>query len=216
MNIGVREAIYICLECLVFGFLILIVALFGGYARDSLHLKADLNTQMTEIKEYRDIYEFTMGCELKTSDIHAYMNQYGDNYSGEVIDYSIDDMEIFLYWNIDNYDDNEEDFFSIGEEWSFADTKLSGEDLVRFIGKFPNEYNVMIIRKTNTELKMDRLQKEDSIEKWTMSHNMELLGENELSQFYCFGIYDDLNNRYDCIVFVDTSYIDYIIKQYGV
>ena len=49
MNIGVREAIYICLECLVFGFLILIVALFGGYARDSLHLKADLNTQMTEI-----------------------------------------------------------------------------------------------------------------------------------------------------------------------
>ena len=214
MNIGVREAIYICLECLVFGFLILIVSLFGGYARNALHTKADLNTQMTEISEYRDIYEFTMGCELKTVDISEYVNQYGTNVSKkQFIDYDIEDMEIFFSWNIDNYDDNEEDFFSIGKEWAFSQTILKGEDLIRFIGKFPNKYNIAIMQKTSNTLELNKLMKEESIEKWTMSHNMDMLGESELEDFYCFSVYDDINGKYDCIVFVETEYIDYLYEM---
>lgn len=216
MGIGVREAIYICLECLVFAILILIVSLFGGYARESLHTKGNLNAQMTEIKEYRGIYEFTMGCEIKTSDIHDYMNQYGDNLKGEIINYEFKDIELFLYWNCDNYDDDEEDYFSIGKEWAFADTMVSGEDLVRFIGKYPNQYNIVILRTTESDIKYDKLRKEDSIEKWSMSYNMELLGESEIEEFYCFGIYDDLKNRYDCIVFAETEYIEYIREYYGI
>lgn len=211
MNIGVREAIYICLECLVFAFLILIISLFSGYAKDSLHLKADLNTQMTEISEYRDIYEFTMGCELNTSDINNYL---GKSKRVEIIDYTMSNMETFFAWNVDKYNDGESDFFSIGKEWSFADTIVSGEDLVRFIGKFPNEYNIMIFRVANSQLQMNKLRKEASSEEWSMSYNMELLGDSEIKDFYCFSVYDDLKNRYDCIVFIEKAYIDYIIESY--
>ena len=217
MGIGVREAIYICLECLVFAILILIVSLFGGYARESLHTKGNLNAQMTEIKEYRDIYEFTMGCELKTYDINSYMKQYGSlpniNLKSEFINYPQRELDIFLGWNIDKYYDKEDTFFSIGTEWAFADTIISGEDVIRFIGKFPNQYNVIIFRKTDTSLIIDKLKKEDPVEKWSMSYNMELLGDSEIKDFYCFSVFDDDRGRYDCIVFIEKAYVDYVIED---
>lgn len=211
MNIGVREAIYICLECLVFAFLILIISLFSGYAKDSLHLKADLNTQMTEISEYRDIYEFTMGCELNTSDINDYL---GRTNRIEIIDYTMDELSEFFKLNINKRKNNESNFFSIGKEWSFAETEVSGEDLIRFIGKFPNEYNIIIFSVTSTELKLNKLRKEASSEEWSMSYNMELLGDSEIKDFYCFGVYDDLKSRYDTIVFVEKAYTDNLVEQY--
>ena len=78
-------------------------------------------------------------------------------------------------YNEPEYDD-EEDYFSIGKEWAFADTMVSGEDLVRFIGKYPNQYNIVILRTTESDIKYDKLRKEDSIEKWSMSYNMEVRG----------------------------------------
>ena len=68
MSNELKESLIIGIELILFGFIILIIAMFGDYARDAFILKEARNQGMSDIKEYRNIYNLTEGAEIDLAD----------------------------------------------------------------------------------------------------------------------------------------------------
>ena len=123
MENELREAVMLGVELIVFSVLLLIVVLFGSYSRDAYNLKNNQDNSMSQIEEYRNIYEFSEG-----------KNETKDNL---VKDCGSD----YFYTNI--VKTKVDSLTCIGKETE--EQSFTGNDVVRFVGLYPYKYNIRII-----------------------------------------------------------------------
>lgn len=67
-----REAIIISVELLVFSLLLVIIFFFGEYAHNAFVVKQIQDSTITDIVEYRNIYQFSMGKEVNKSELETF------------------------------------------------------------------------------------------------------------------------------------------------
>lgn len=163
----------IAMECIVIAVIIFILSVFGGYAREALIAKEIENQTMTDIREYRKFYEYTFGIEAKKSELPlgSKDNPYG-NVAGGLLN------------NLQKYKD--------------LSSVVKGDDVVRFIGLYPRQYNVYIYYtgKNNTEFKS--LTKESLDEEWGLGGLGDTISDDK---YYCTVVYDDTLGFYESVIF---------------
>jgi len=192
MSNELREAINICIECFLFAILILIISFFGGVARNSLDLKIQQNNAMVELGEMRKLYEYTSGKQIETSVLKGIDG--GLNFSG----YTSNFFETKI---LSNYSD--------------CVVKMKGDDVIKFVGTFPREYDIYIFDLKGTSLKLYSDAEDDEIElkgltgkdeftDWQPSKLSEWLGSSvtETNGFYCLPVYNSDLYEYDAIIFM--------------
>lgn len=196
MSNELREAINICIECFLFAILILIISFFGGVARNSLDLKVQQNNSMIELTEMRKLYEYTSGKQIETSVLKQING--GLNFSG--YNYSFFEDEI-----LDNHSD--------------CVVKMKGDDVIKFVGTFPREYDIYIfdLKGTSLELysskddngnsvepELKGLRGKDEFTDWQPSKLSEWLGSSVTGSegFYCLPVYNSDLYEYDAIIFM--------------
>lgn len=190
MSNELRETINICIECFLFAILILIVSFFGGVARDSLDLKVQQNNTMLELGEMRKLYEFT---------------------NGKQIDHDIL-KGITGGLNFTSYTSN---FFKtkILNGHSDSVVKMKGDDIIKFVGTFPREYDIYIYDLKDSSLKLysddsnielKGLRSKDEFTDWQPSKLSEWLGSSvtESKGFYCLPVYNSDLYEYEAIIFM--------------
>lgn len=193
MSNELREAINICIECFLFAILILIVSFFGGVARNSLDLKVQQNNTMVELGEMKKLYEFTSGRQIET----------------EVL------KKINGGLNFTSYDNK---FFEtyILEKHSDCVVKMKGDDVIKFVGTFPREYDIYIfdLKGTSLELYSDAgndepelkgLRGKDEFTDWQPSKLSEWFGSSVTGGtvwFYCLPVYNSDLYEYEAIIFM--------------
>ena len=190
MSNELRETINICIECFLFAILILIVSFFGGVARDSLDLKVQQNNTMLELGEMRKLYEFT---------------------NGKQIDHDIL-KGITGGLNFTSYTSN---FFKtkILNGHSDSVVKMKGDDIIKFVGTFPREYDIYIYDLKDSSLKLysddsnielKGLRSKDEFTDWQPSKLSEWLGSSviESKGFYCLPVYNSDLYEYKAIIFM--------------
>lgn len=186
MSNELREAINICIECFLFAILILIVSFFGDVARDSLDLKVQQNNTMVELQEMRSLYEYTEGKFVEYSYLKGITS--GLNYPGYT-------------WS----------FFESNIKPKNLHTVIKGDDVVKFVGTFPKEYDVYIIDNNggkrlysphNTDAKLNGLRKGDDFEEWITSNLSSWMGSSIMEEFCCFAVYNSDVYEYDAVVFI--------------
>lgn len=173
MSDELKQAVTIGIELFVFSLLILIVACFGLFADRAFNIKTMEDTTRTEIVEFRNIYEFTNGCE---EDIDVLRETYNikKNTSGT--------------------------FNNITETFAKQHgTEVTGDDILRFVGKYTFEYDIVIY---TTSFSMG-LNKETEPDGWLLTDLSNKFNEKLSNTFYCFAIYDTYNYKYDSIVFYE-------------
>ena len=190
MSNELREAINICIECFLFAILILIVSFFGGVARDSLDLKVQQNNAMIELSEMRKLYEFTRGKQIEHDTLKG----------------------IAGGLNFTSYTSN---FFEtkILNGHSDSVVKMKGDDIIKFVGTFPREYDIYIydlkdsslkLYSDNSNAELKGLRSKDEFTDWQPSKLSEWLGSSvtESKGFYCLPVYNSELYEYEAIIFM--------------
>ena len=190
MSNELRETINICIECFLFAILILIVSFFGGVARDSLDLKVQQNNAMMELSEMRKLYEFTSGKQIEHETLKG----------------------ITGGLNFTSYTSN---FFKtkILNGHSDSVVKMKGDDIIKFVGTFPREYDIYIydlkdsslkLYSDNSNAELKGLRSKDEFTDWQPSKLSEWLGSSvtESKGFYCLPIYNSELYEYEAIIFM--------------
>ena len=185
MSLEVKESIIIAIELLIFSVLLIIIAIFGGFARNALIRKNLQNDAMTNIKEYRNMYEFTEGIEV-----------------------TVDEMKTFGY-AATNYKDISAAFCQSKNATATPIANIvSGDDIIRFIGLYPYEHQIYIKLDNTKNIVLDKGYNissnlsEQQLKVWDMSTLVDIFGEDIGSDFYCVAIYDEWLYEYAAIVFV--------------
>ena len=200
MENELREAVMLGVELIVFSVLLLIVVLFGSYSRDAYNLKNNQDNSMSQIEEYRNIYEFSEG-----------KNETKDNL---VKDCGSD----YFYTNI--VKTKVDSLTCIGKETE--EQSFTGNDVVRFVGLYPYKYNIRIIKgsdemylfkslpegftKTTDNLIGFNIRMSNNKTIKGMDYNVaELsawLGEKETSNFYGIFVYDENYGTFEDVIFI--------------
>lgn len=174
MSLELRESLIIGAEVLVLSILLIIVSLFGSYSKNALVLKQYENDVITDINEYRNIYEFTEGQEV-TKEYIEKTYSVTKNTNGSLNNLSVGLVNALGITNV-----------------------ATGDDIIRFMSLYPKAYDVCL--KTNN---FNIAFTKDSDEKvWEIGYISDLLNEDLNSEFYCFAIYDEYRYVYDSIVFI--------------
>ena len=197
MSLGIKEAMNIAIECILFGFIVLIIAFFSTYDKGALIIKDNENIQMREIEEYRNLYEFTMGSEMNLEDINSSISLIGTT---SLKSYSVTNIQKFLSINTNKN--------------VYKRTIVRGEDIIRFASLYPKDYNIIVLKKNNSNNNLAEVYKlltTDKDENWLISSVTEKIGNNNIKDFYCMAVYDTNNYWYDSVLFCDTD----IISQWG-
>lgn len=196
MSNELRETINICIECFLFAILILIVSFFGGVARDSLDLKVQQNNTMLELGEMRKLYEFTNGKQIDHDILKGITG--GLNFTSY------------------NYNFFETKILSNHSE---CVVKMKGDDVIKFVGTFPREYDIYIFDLKGTVLELYSskndngqlvsselrgLRSKDEFTDWQPSKLSEWLGSSviESKGFYCLPVYNSDLYEYEAIIFM--------------
>ena len=211
MGNELREATIVGVELILFGLLILIIALFGNYARDAFALKEARNQGMSDIQEYRGIYNLTEGSEIDLVDCDdAFLEAMGKAPNGP------DDPKVTIDVSCEEvFTDSSYNFLKAVH---LSDIMLlnvvTGDDIVRFASLHPKEYNMYIRIDTDSDndiILKDALsineevlekEKEDLRRIWDISILSETLGEDVNSYFLCFATYNSILCQYPGIIFV--------------
>lgn len=178
MSDELREAIIIGLELILFSILLLIIFFFGQYSKNAFLLKNIQDETMYDIVEYRNFYEYTSGSEV---DIDVLRDKYN------------------IRRNTSNTLNNltEEKAKELSNEnW------VTGDDIVRFVGDYHKEYDVIIQTKENKKI---GITKDLDTDVWDVGYVTNWLNDKVSSPFYCFAIYDTYFYKYDSIVFVEKT-----------
>lgn len=183
MSTELREAIVIGIECLLFSFLLFIIFIFGGYSKDALNIKHTQDLAMTDITEYRNMYQFTEGKEVPKSKIEL-------------------SIGAFPYTGLTKIKE---------DEISNLCKVLKGDDIVRFVGLYSKEYNVKIkngsksleLYKSSSEkyINSTEEEREKLSNNWAMLNVSDWLGSDIVNEFYCIVVYDELTYQYDSVIF---------------
>ena len=175
MSNELRETIVIGLELIVFSFLLLIIAFFGSYSRTALHLKNLQDSTITDIVEYNNIYNFTLGSQVTVEELKNRGIIKNDN--------------TLQMSSIDE-----------GLAGGFANgTVITGNDFVNFYGRFGKEYNAII------QLSDGRVLDKSDFNTNDLGEISLLLGEHVNSKYYCFAIYDEYEYEYKFVVFYEKT-----------
>ena len=223
MSNELKEAIKIALECVIFASLILIIAVFGNFARESLVMKNNQDITMTDIKEYRDIYSFTKGNELVLEalnndlsiDLDTSVTVYTKSQIKKLDSYfdffeykenCKDCMGVNLcidckYYNY--FEDNNSEYISGKKVRKKLNSDMTGEDVIRFLSVHPKEYNVIIFKNDN----LYKFLKTSTDEEWQMSYIIKNLITEAGNKYFCIGIYDSDKYVYDTILFLEAKSI---------
>lgn len=221
MSEELKTAIYTAVEISVFALLVFIIAFFGGYARDALNVKKSQDVSISEINEYRDLYEIDKGKRIdivskepeitpakykKAKEIHFN----GGEYDNEVI--------IYDKWLDEN-----------------SSSILTGEDILNYISKKGGKYDVIIalddsnfsnvfkiegvmtytdllqeyglgVNEEDNNVFIDDDKKKIRIKPEVQNENLvfflrECMGGLITSEFYCSSIFDSTDNTYLAVVF---------------
>ena len=175
MSNELRESLVIALELVVFGVLILIISFFGGYARNALYLKNIQDATITDIVEYSNIYNFTLGSEVTVEDLR----------NRNIINNS-DVLQMTLI------DDSKAIDFSNG-------TVITGNDIVNFYGRFGKEYNGVIKFSNGAVLDSSDFNVNN------LGEISAKLGEKVNSDYYCFAVYDSYEYEYKFVIFYEKT-----------
>ena len=170
MSDELRESIAIAIEVLVFSIILLIISFFGTYSRNAFTLKQMQDLGMVDILEYRNIYEFSMGKEITKTELK-------------------NRPDIIL--NAKNFG------LSTTEVDKFCNV-VTGDDIVRLVGLYPNMYSYYIYNDRTSPIK---LVKDDDDTNWSILPISTALGEDIGEKFYCLVVYDDATNLYDYFAF---------------
>lgn len=187
MSEELKEAIKISLELIIFGIIVLVISIFNGYARSAFIEKNNQDIIKTDISEYRNVYEFSMGKET-TKEYMESINSIIDNDYGN------------LPVRIKNGTISKNQMVKIANI-------ITGDDVVRFISKYPRDYNVFIyvFNKDVNNFDLYRLNSESTDEDWNMLSVNKFLGNNITKEYYCVFIYDEVLSVYESVVFVSVN-----------
>lgn len=175
MGNELREAIVIGLELIVFSLLLIIIAFFGSYSKTALYLKNVHDSTRTDIVEYNNIYNFTLGSQVTVAELR--------------------DMGI-----IDGSNNLQMGMMDEGLAGGFANsTIVTGNDLVNFYGKFGKEYNGVV------KLSDGRILDNTNFSSNDLGDISLQLGEHVNSKYYCFAIYDEYKYQYVFVVFYEKT-----------
>ncbi len=89
-------------------------------------------------------------------------------------------------------------FCNISEDYMRENGNIvTGDDIVRFISKYPYEYDVYVSFKD----KQIVLNVNSGKEAWTSTYISSVLGEIVNKEFYSLGVFDNIDFCYDSIIF---------------
>ena len=140
MSEELKSAIYTAVEISVFALLVFIIAFFGGYAKDALNIKKSQDVSISEITEYRDLYEIDKGkrIDITTKGLSnsVYLNIKKGYRNDEGLNMSVNNYRNWLNENDSNI--------------------IKGEDLLNYISKKGGNYDIYIYfgTKINTVFKV--------------------------------------------------------------
>lgn len=81
---------------------------------------------------------------------------------------------------------------------------VTGDDIVRLVGLYPNEFNVYIKKASSTNGTKTILRTDD-LNKWDIVNLNAWLGIDIGKEFYCVFVYDETQYIYDSVVFIMKS-----------
>ena len=219
MSEELKTAIYTAVEISVFALLVFIIGFFGGFAKDALNIKKSQDVSISEITEYRDLYEIDKGkrIDITTKGLSnsVYLNIKKGYRNDEGLNMSVNNYRNWLNENDSNI--------------------IKGEDLLNYISKKGGNYDIYIYfgTKINTVFKVtssftygDLLKKYNLGSENSKYNDVFILpssgmvritpeGQNQnlvyflreqmgmyiTSDFYCSSIFDSTDNTYMAIVF---------------
>lgn len=181
MSTELREALVIGIECLVFSFLLFIIFVFGGYSKDALNIKHTQDIAMTDITEYRNIYQFTEGKEVLKSEI---------------------ELEIggFPYVGL-----TKSKAEGVGKLLQGDDVvRFAGLFSKEYNVVIKNGSNRLELYKSNSDKYINSTEEERKkmTDDWNISNISDWLGVDIVNDFYCVVIYDELTYQYDSVIFL--------------
>jgi hypothetical protein len=219
MSEELKTAIYTAVEISVFALLVFIIAFFGGYAKDALDIKNSQDVSISELNEYRELYEIDKGKRIDVTQMGLTNRQYNRLKVTHSSGSSYDNMVL-------KYDS------FIGDENSNI---IKGEDILNYMLKKGGKYDIII--KFGNPSFFDVFKTEgtsdftDLLQKYNLGENenanavflyspglkirikpeaqnanvvsflREQMGMFITSDFYCSSIYDSTDNTYMAIVF---------------
>ena len=211
MSNELKESLIIGIELILFGFIILIIAMFGDYARDAFILKEAQNQSMHDIQEYRTMYNLTEGAELDLGDCDdAFLESMGEAPSGK------NEPKIPINVSCEDVFDNSS--YGFMKAIYLSDIVplniVTGDDIVRFAALHPKEYNMFIRIDDDTDNDIllknavginEAVTEEEQAELrgiWDISTLSETLGKNVNSYFLCVAAYNSNFYSYSGVIFV--------------
>lgn len=187
MSEELKEALKISLELIIFGIIVLIISIFSGYSRSAFIDKNNQDIIKTDISEYRNVYEFSMGRETTKE----YMESIDS-----VIENDYGNLPVRIKRGL----------ISKNQMVKIANI-ITGDDIVRFISKYPRDYNVFIyvFNKDVNNFDLYKLNSESTDEDWNMLSVNQFLDKNITKEFYCVFIYDEVLGIYESVVFISVN-----------
>lgn len=219
MSEELKTAIYTSVEISVFALLVFIIAFFGGYAKDALNIKKSQDVSISEINEYRELYEIDKGKRIDVTQMgltNAHYNRLKKTHlSGAVYDNVVLKYDSFI----------EEENSNV----------IKGEDILNYILKKGGKYDIII--KFGNPSFFNVFGTEgitsytDLLQKYNLGENTgtndvflyspglkirikanvqnanlvkflrESMGRYIMNDFYCSSIFDSTDNTYMAIVF---------------
>ena len=167
MGNEIREAMFVAIDVLVFSLLLLIIFFFGRYANNAFVLKKTQDLTITDIQEYRNVYQFSMGKEITKEELK--------NIAGDYPYLGLSQNKAKELSNI-----------------------VTGDDIVRLVGLYPKEYKIYI----SNDSKHLELTSDSDVSEWSMSTVSDWLGEDVTKEFYCLFVYDEVQYKYDSVIFI--------------
>ena len=224
MSEELKTAIYTAVEISIFALLVFIIGFFGGYAKDVLDIKKSQDASISEINEYRDLYEIDKGKRIDITQKANITSDYYKRIKATHLSGGIYDNVVMLYDNYLNESDS---------------NKVKGEDLLNYISKKGGKYDIIIkfgnpsffevFKKDDLQTGLaayTKLLKQYGLGENTLSNEVflyptgikirikpeaqnenlvfflrECMGSYITSEFYCSSIFDSTDNTYLAVVF---------------
>ena len=219
MGTEIKQAVYICIELILFSLLALMISVFIKVSYNAFYDKQVKTDVMHEITAYANVFEFTSGAEINLEHLQKY-TPYG-------LTMNIKRTSAGRYQNLSK--NNVINIYKIiCQNKNLIETQipayfiLKGDDIVNFIGTFGTETDVIVANLKNSEdtvvfstdtrfkgtnnVRLVRLEKYMNYEKNDVVEDYatqvsKVLGQYVMSDFYCFAVYDNNLYKYDAIVF---------------
>lgn len=221
MSEELKTAIYTAVEISVFALLVFIIAFFGGYAKDALNIKKSQDVSISEINEYRELYEIDKGKRIDVTTKGLSNTNY---LNIRKVGYYSTKRTNFRNWVLNESTSN----------------VVKGEDILNYISKKGGKYDILIyfngktneIFKRSSTFTLSNLLGKYGLGTNSSSNNIYIYptstsslvadvvyiraaGQNEnivfflrecmgsyiTSEFYCSSIFDSTDNTYLAVVF---------------